>query len=56
MAIHVKELVIRANVGNGQQVNPSGSAEGSTTESNPNDFVKATVAETLRILKDKKNR
>ena len=56
MAIHVKELVIRANVGMDSK---GQSSPASTQNSNPEDsetLVKQAVAEVMRIMKDKKNR
>jgi hypothetical protein len=55
MAIHVKELVIRANVGTPAAV-PSGSEQNESASLPSAQVVQAAVAEMLRILKDKKNR
>ena len=54
MAIHVKELVIKANVG--KDVLGGTPAFGSGHDASQSEVIKAAVAEVMRIIKDKKNR
>lgn len=56
MAIHVKELVIRANVGMEQSEKPRSGATEGTQAVNAAALLKQAVAEVMRITKDKKNR
>ncbi|HEX2900370.1 MAG TPA: DUF5908 family protein [Bacteroidia bacterium] len=54
MPIHVKELVIKANVGNGGDT--GGQAQRGSQDATQTEVIKAAVAEVMRIIKDKKNR
>ena len=54
MAIHVKELVIKANVG--KDAVGGTPAHGGSNDASQSEVIKAAVAEVMRIIKDKKNR
>lgn len=53
MAIHVKELVIKANVG---RDSAPGAVREEASEARQTEMIKAAVAEVMRMMKDKKNR
>lgn len=56
MAIHVKELVIRANVGMDAQDQTSSEAAQRSQPESSEKLVKQAVSEVMRMMKDKKNR
>lgn len=56
MAIHVKELVVRANVGLPQSEGTAAMSHGQTESPSSESTIQAAVAEMMRILKSKKNR